>query len=187
MATPKNLKIATLTDVGIALFMTPVGQGSKFAPDKIEGSIILTPKSKEKLQVMMEKLVTDNAKELKYDATKALYPFKEDLDRDKNPTGNFRLKCKTGIEYPPTYADAKGRNFKPEQGFVVPNGSKVRFAVTIVASSTAIYKGISCRLNGIQILSTPSTNVEFGAMDEGDYTYEAESVADVDDSWAVND
>lgn len=183
MATPKvnSVKLGKfVTSAGRALFCggnTP----SHFDATKIEGTVILDEAGRDAFQEWLDLAMPDALKATGIKATQVNNIFKEDVDRDGNPTGNYRVKAKTKLEFGQKFYDGSGNEFKPEGDFQIPNGSTIQMAVGVELMKTATFTGLVLRLNGTKILEFPSytTGLETDTGAAGGFSYDAAPVAAV--------
>lgn len=166
-----------VTAPGRALFCggnTP----SHFDPLKIEGTIILDQEGKDAFQEFIDLHLPDALAATGIPATQVADIFKDDTDRDGNPTGKFRVKAKTKIEFGQKFYDGSGNEFKPEGEFSIPNGSTIQMAIGVELMKTATFTGLVLRLMGTKILETPSytTGLESDTGATGGFSYDSAPV-----------
>ena len=181
MAAPKinSVKLGKfVTAAGRALFCggtTP----SHFDATKIEGTVILDAAGRDAFQEWLDLNLPDALKATGIKASQVNNIFKDDTDRDGNPTGNYRVKAKTKLEFGQKFYDGSGNEFKPEGGFQIPNGSTIQMAVGVELMKTATFTGLVLRLNGTKILEFPSytTGLEADTGAAGGFSYDAAAPA----------
>lgn len=183
----KNPSIRIVTPAGSALFVS-CPNASKFDSDKQEASIILTQEEGDAIVAQMDAMLEEHGKAMGLNAKNVKYPMKPHTDRDGNETGNVVLKSKTGMKFPAKLLDAKGTEFTPDTSFTIPNGSTVRFSLSVVLMKTAMFSGFTARLNGIKIIDMPQRDLGFGEDDGGfsysESTVESSDVDSTEDDWA---
>lgn len=191
MAAPKvnSAKLGKfVTAPGRALFCggnTP----SHFDPSKIEGTVILDQEGRDAFQEFLDLNLPEALATTGIKATQVPSIFKDDTDRDGNPTGNFRVKAKTKLEFGQKFYDGAGNEFKPEGQFTIPNGSTIQMAVSVELMKTATFTGLVLRLTGTKILETPSysTGLEADTGATGGFSYDAAPVTGSNDAVAEDD
>lgn len=177
MAAPKvnSVKLGKyVTKAGRALFCGGT-KPSHFDATKIEGTIILDEDGKEDFQNFIDMHLPDALKATGIKPTAVASVFKDDTDRDGNPTGKYRIKAKTKLEFGQKFYDGSGNEFKPEAGFEIPNGSTIQMAIGVELMKTATFTGLVLRLNGTKILEFPSytTGLEEDTGASGNFSYDA--------------
>jgi len=175
MAKPTSAKLGKfVTAAGRALFCggnTP----SHFDATKIEGTVILDQEGRDAFQEWLDLNLPEALKATGIKASQLNNIFKEDTDRDGNPTGNYRVKAKTKLEFGQKFYDGSGNEFKPDGEFKIPNGSTIQMAVGVEVMKTATFTGLVLRLNGTKILEFPSysTGLETDTGATGGFSYDA--------------
>ena len=177
-----------VTQKGSSLF----GSGntpSPFDPDKVEGTIILDQAGKDHFQAWLDINMTDAVlKDLGIKRSEISSIFKDDTDKDQNPTGNFRVKGKSNIKYMPAFVGGDGKQFTPEAGFKIPNRATVQLSLGVEVMKMSTFTGIVLRLQGTKILEVPDYGTGFEDEDStGGFAYDASAPTEapekeVDDS-----
>ncbi len=171
--TQKRIKCGYLvTPVGKALWCSAPNP-SPFDDTKTEATIIISAEQADIFRQELKDLCGDAAAQLEVDIDEAISNYmKPNTDADGNPTGEFRIKAKTGLQYPPTFADSKGKAFKPAADFTIPNRSEIRLSIGFeVQVVKPTFKGIVARLRGIQVVSLQERGTGFDEVD-GDFSAE---------------
>ena len=174
-----------VTPVGKALWVSAPNP-SPYDDSKTEATVVLDAASAELFKKDLKAKCADAAKTLGIDIDEAIANYlKPNTDAEGNPTGEFRVKAKTGLQYMPSFADANGKSFKPESGFMIPHGSDIRLSIGFeVQVVKPTFKGIVARLRGIQIINLQDNGAGFDAVDGG---FSAESTAGSFAAGASND
>ena len=189
----KNKLGNVVTPRGSALFVS-YPRVSQFDENKYEASIILSGEDHEKLLADLNARMDASEEPLVVAKDKIKYPFKDAVDKEGNPTGEFIWKAKTNVKYPPKLYDGSGKMFVPSPDFNIPNRSVIRLAVGAEVVNTSLYKGLVLRLNSIAVVSASpwqGVNPFAGIEDSGDFTYSEGMTmgtsttddSDLDDDW----
>ena len=161
-----------VTEIGKALFVSSPA-ASQYDETKQEATILLDEAGVAKLKAQLQDLMDSaEVKESKIKDTGFVDAiFKEDTDADGNPTGLFRVKAKTAMQYPAKIYDASGNAFVPTPGFKVMNRSDIRLSVKPEVMQTSMFTGIVLRLQAIKIIDVPSFDDGMsGTNDAGGFT-----------------
>lgn len=183
----KNKLGAVITEIGSALFVSAPNP-SQFDESKIEAGIVLSGEDFKKLEAQVDSMIDALEEPLVCDRKLCKINAKQQTDQEGNLLDSYLLKSKTGIQYAPKYYDAQNKAFVPGVGFSIPNRSKIRLALSAEVCSSAMFKGLTFKLNGIKIISSNPWNGKNqfeGIEDEGDYAFDANApVAEVAVDWA---
>jgi len=160
MATPKQTPSIKgsiiLTPKGKSLFVS-VPNASSYDPLKQEATIVLDGDATAILKAQLNDFVASEDVKVSGVKTKGFVDnlFKEDTDADKNPTGNFRVKAKTAMQYPANLYAANGDEFKAPVGFSIPNRSTIKLSVRPEVISSPMFIGIVLRLQAVKVFDLP--------------------------------
>ena len=119
--------------------------------------------------------------------SKNAWPFREQTDKDGNPTGllEFRFKKnektrKGQVLQPPTVYDSR-KNLWPANGGLIGNGSKVKVAFSAWGWEDKFgKKGVSLSLEAVQVIDlVPYERKDPGELFEAESGYVADATADV--------
>lgn len=128
----KSVKLGRyVTAAGSSLF----GSGNTPSPyddAKVEGTVVIDQAGKDAFQAWLDaKLTPEVLKEVGLKLTQINSIFKEDTDKEGNPTGLWRVKGKSNMKFMPKFVDGNGNEFKPAAGFKIPNRATVQLSLGV--------------------------------------------------------
>jgi len=163
-----------VTKAGSSLFGTG-NTPSPFDDTKVEGTIVLDAAAKDHFQAWLDERLTDELlKDLGIKRSELNSIFKDDVDKDKNPTGAYRVKGKSNIKYMPKFIGGDGKEFNPTDDFKIPNRATIQLSLGVEVMKMSTFTGIVLRLQGTKILEVPDYGTGFEDDDsEGSFSYDA--------------
>jgi len=181
MAT-KPFKKTIVTPVGVAIYPHLNQPDVKFGEPTYRCNLRLEGEDATAFIAKLEEFKAEAKEHL--GATKDLVlPIADAVDQDKNPIpGAIDVKCKTRaffktadgslVENKISIVDSNKEAM--DKSVAIWGGSKVRLALQIGAVSTAIYSGLLCRIQAVQVLELVSGNSSPTDMFDKEDGYKAE-------------